>query len=33
MEIAKSPVIQVYSYRPIKLDSLGLYQIIHKLSQ
>lgn len=33
MEIARNPVIQVYSYRHIKLDNLGLYQIIHKLSQ
>lgn len=32
MEIDNKPVVQVYSYRHIKLDNLGLYKIIHNLS-
>lgn len=33
VEINNKPVIQIYNYKHIKLDNLGLYQIIHKLSK
>lgn len=33
MEIDNKPVVQIYSYRHIKLDNLGLYKIINKLSK
>lgn|GEM_PF-1036832 len=32
MKINNKPVIQIYSYRHLKLDNLSLYQIINKLS-
>lgn len=32
MELDKKPVIQIYSYRHLKLDNLGFYQVINSLS-
>lgn len=33
MEIGGKPVIQIYSYTHVKLNNLGLFQIIHRLKQ